>query len=394
MHPLRNRPPSASWEESSAEYADYAVRAVQLINTALPQGKRLVLSSDPAPALVPLEDVPDGQIFIGFAPTREDWNLANSYMILPITCPAIADPDPIWEHDDDAQEWQAKGMRAGRVWFSIQHLLNQAHVWNPDNGRWEAMLLDEPVVESDTVQLLNTPEHILSTMVHELLHVLGFYGHNNANRFPDSNMRGGELLYVDHLPGIDGDGLLAVYDRFEPGTQPEGLSAENLGSWNDTSFHLRGDVEFAGGSAAFGVGSRNGLAQPWAFGPKPWTDLADNPVLSGTAAWSGRLLGFTPAVEAVSGAADLAVELETLDGRLDFTDLEHWEANADPGPAGSGTTWGDGDLQYLLNVQGNTFIQTGGDEGTVTGAFFGPVHEAMGGVLERTDLTAAFGGTR
>ena len=25
--------------------------------------------------------------------------------------------------------------------------------------------------------------------------------------------------------------------------------------------------------------------------------------------------------------------------------------------------WGDGDLQYLLNVQGNTFVQTGGDEG-------------------------------
>ena len=101
------------------------------------------------------------------------------------------------------------------------------------------MLLDEPVVESDMVQLLNTPEHILSTMVHELLHVLGFYGHNNANRFPDSNMRGDELLYADHLPGIDGDGLLAVYGRFEPGTQPEGLSAENLGSWTDTSFHLR-----------------------------------------------------------------------------------------------------------------------------------------------------------
>ena len=37
-------------------------------------------------------------------------------------------------------------------------------------------------------------------------------------------------------------------------------------------------------------------------------------------------------------------------------------------------------------------MQTGGDEGTVTGAFFGAVHEAMGGVLEREDLTAAFAG--
>ena len=114
---------------TSAEYAAYAVRAVQLINTALPHDKRLVLSSDPAPALVPLEDVPDGQIFIDFAPTREDW---TGIAVDPADYePAIADPDPILEYDDDAQEWQAKGMRAGRVWFSIQHLLNQAHVWEP-----------------------------------------------------------------------------------------------------------------------------------------------------------------------------------------------------------------------------------------------------------------------
>ena len=216
-------------------------------------------------------------------------------------------------------------------------------------------------------------------MVHEFLHLLGLVGHNDESRFPDSIMRHLTLLYVDHLPGVDGEALLAAYDRFEPGTSPGELTAANLGPWDDTSFHLRGDVAFAGGSAAFGVASRNGLMQPWAFGPKPWTNLSDNPTLSGTAAWAGRLLGFTPDVQAVGGVADLVVELQTLDGRLDFTDLEHWEANADPGPAGSGTVWGDGDLQYLLNVQGNTFVRSGGDEGTVTGAFFGPVHEAMGG---------------
>ena len=160
------------------------------------------------------------------------------------------------------------------------------------------------------------------------------------------------------------------------------------------SFHLRGDIGISGGEVAFGVASRNGLAQPWAFGPTPWTDLADNPLLSETVTWSGRLLGFTPSVEAVGGAADLAVELGTLDGQLDFTNLEHWGANMTPGPVGSGTTWGDGDLQYRVNVRGNTFVQTGGDEGEVTGAFFGATHEAMGGVLERTDLTAGFGGTR
>ena len=133
---------------------------------------------------------------------------------------------------------------------------------------------------------------------------------------------------------------------------------------------------------------------PWAFGSAPWTDLSDNPILYGTAAWSGRLRGFTPALESVGGAAELAVDLETLDGQLSFTGLEVWEANTTPGPVGTGTAWGDGDLHYLLNVRGNSLVQTGGDPGKVTGAFFGARHEAVSGVLNRTDLTADFGGAR
>ena len=56
--------------------------------------------------------------------------------------------------------------------------------------------------------------------------------------------------------------------------------------------------------------------------------------------------------------------------------------------------WGDGDLGYTIAVNGNTFVQTGGDTGTVTGAFLGRAHEGMGGVLERNDLSAGFGGKR
>ena len=41
-----------------------------------------------------------------------------------------------------------------------------------------------------------------------------------------------------------------------------------------------------------------------------------------------------------------------------------------------------------------TFVQNGGDAGAVTGTFFGPAHEGMGGVIVREDLTAGFGGTR
>ena len=78
---------------------------------------------------------------------------------------------------------------------------------------------------------------------------------------------------------------------------------------------------------------------------------------------------------------------------------------------GTGTKWWDGDLRYDVIILGNTLknyegesLSTGTSEisitlaeedpGTITGAFFGPQHEAMGGVLERDDLTAAFGGKR
>ena len=192
---------------------------------------------------------------------------------------------------------------------------------------------------------------------------------------------------------IDREAVQAAYRVLEPGTLPNQLF-EDLGPWDDTSAHIRGDFASLGGSVSFGVASRNGLAQPWAFGPTPWTDLADNQMLSETVTWSGRLLGFTPIVEVVGGAADLGVDLETLAGQLDFTNLEHWGANAVPRQIGTGAIWGDGDLGYTIGVHGNIFIQTGGDEGMVTGAFFGTAHEAMGGVVERTDLTASFGGTR
>ena len=139
---------------------------------------------------------------------------------------------------------------------------------------------------------------------------------------------------------------------------------------------------------------RNGLSQPWAFGPTPYANLEDNTELSGNANWSGRLVGLTPQAEAVAGAADLTVELATLAGKVDFTRLESWAANAAPGAIGTGAMWHDGGLSYRIAVRGNTFVQTGGDAGTLTGAFFGQSHEGVGGVLERSDLSAGFGGDR
>ena len=378
---------------TSAVFRDFTLRAVELINTALPYENRLLFGGDSAPPLVAVEEVPNGEIFVDFVPWK-DWN--NPLKPPREELVGLASASLVYHFNDDAEQWQVREMRAGRIWIDSEEILT-ASVFNPRKGRWEETVLDRYLDDSDR-RIKHYPEQsVVAVLVHEFLHALGMANHVDSAKFPKSILNEERADY-DGVTGhvlypLDRAALQAAYSRLEPGTLSNELF-EKLGPWRDTSIHIRGDIELPGRDVVFGVASSNGLAQPWAFGPKPRTDLADNLELSETVTWAGRLLGFTPVVEAVGGAADLIVKLETLDGQLAFTGLELWEANAPPGPAGTGTTWGDGDLQYLVNVRGNTFLQTGGDAGTVTGAFLGLAHEGMGGVLERSDLSAAFGGTR
>ena len=66
-------------EGTGGEFAAYVEHAVQLVNTALPVEKRIRLSPEPAPPLTALAAVPDGQIFIDFAPSANDWDLGAQY---------------------------------------------------------------------------------------------------------------------------------------------------------------------------------------------------------------------------------------------------------------------------------------------------------------------------
>ncbi len=335
---------------------DETVRVVQAINAALPRDWQLAFSPDPAPAGA-LEPA-DGDILVAFArqedwqtdavpPDGEDIGLAEPlYMVVPTSDPAA----PL-----------SIEIAAGRVFV--------------DHTRTDGL-------------------ERLGVIAHEIIHLLG-RGHVDPSRFPRTIMVGGgsEELSEHILHPLDREALLAAYGRLEPGTMPADFAIE-LGDWADTSLHVRGAIDMEGGEIAFGAALRNGLVLPWASGPSPHATLADNADLSGSVRWSGRLLGLTPEAEAVAGAAALSVDLATLTGTVDFTALEQWAADAAPGALGTGTMWKDGDLSYGIEVRGNTFVQTGGDDGTVTGAFFGPVHEGMGGVLERDDLSAGFGGTR
>ena len=342
-------------EGATPEMISETERAVQLINAALPHDWQLQFSDDPGPAGIYRPS--DGEILVEFA-AHADWSNPNK--------------PPANEAVGLATSWTVSVRSEDPLHpFIFETVVGQVWV---DHER-------------------STGKHRLETLVHELIHTLG-RGHPDPDRFPDTIMNSPAEGPPGHvLHPLDREALLAVYSELDPSTPPDEI-AEDLGWWAETSVHLRGDIDVPGGDVAFGVASRNGLAQPWAFGPTPRTNLADNRLLSETVSWAGRLLGLTPAVEPVGGAADLKVHLASLDGQLDFTELESWTADAAPGAVGTGMIWGDGDLGYTVGVHDNSFVQTGGDEGVVTGAFFGTSHEAMGGVVERTDLTASFGGTR
>ena len=213
---------------TSEEFTSYAVRAVELLNSALPYEQRIEFSSDPAPALSPIDDIPDGEIFIDFAATSDDWNLVNRDF-RPGSA-AINQPDLAWEWDAEQQRWEAKSMRASHVWIDVERIRNAAWVFNSDSGQFEERLLDKPVTDPEI--RVYSEEDVFSIMVHELMHALGFGAHNDQDRFADSILRGDNLLITARLPRIDSDGLLAAYTRLEPGAEPEELSPQSLGPWS------------------------------------------------------------------------------------------------------------------------------------------------------------------
>lgn len=182
------------------------------------------------------------------------------------------------------------------------------------------------------------------------------------------------------------------------------LNPDSLGPWDDAVVRYGGrfneaimtisanhDESF---QASFGVDWRNGIARPWADGfPTQGTFAGSG--LYGSATWTGELVGFTPRQEAVHGVSALRVNIVELTGSATFTELEHWVAGAPPGTIGTGMQWGDGNLAYLIEFDGNYLRSTAaGDEGYVSGRFVGEQHEGVIGILEHPDLAASWGGAR
>ncbi len=358
-------------EGATPEMVDQTVRAVQWINAALPRDQRLRFDDVPVPREVaaafgpfrcdnvPCDrpPMPNGEIFVRFAPA-EVWLGAERAAKTP--------------HVSGQGEFDGWILRRATGELRRSHWAGQ--VW----------------VDPARV----TGEGRLHVLVHEILHVLG-RRHADPERFPRSVMRPvyGPVIPGDLFDPLDREVLLAVHGTLGPGAMP-GDIARALESWEDASTHVLGELDAAGAEVAFGVGLRNGLARPWARGPASSPGLAKDPSVSGVAAWSGRVLGFTPDGRTVAGGAVLTIRFDTRAGTLRFRAMETWPAGQPPGVAGSGTRWGEGEVVYDVVLRGNSFLHAGGKAVRVTGAFLGDTRQGMAGVMESDDLTASFGGER
>ena len=103
--------------------------------------------------------------------------------------------------------------------------------------------------------------YMRSTILHELLHALGIWGHVDSIEFPDSIMgTAGETIpnlgYI--ISKIDREVLQIMY------MSQESDHYNDWGEWSDLSHHLMGRT--ADDALNFGVALFNGLPQPWVRG--------------------------------------------------------------------------------------------------------------------------------
>lgn len=335
------------------------LRAVQWLNEALPLAWHIRVGEDVPPMS---REVPDGSIYI-------DFGLADQLVgLVPPTAAASAH---LYANEDGSR-------RAAHIYVA------------PDRVGWHD--------ESDDI-------FMEKVIVHELLHGLLGGGHvdrQDSRLFPSTI---GRQDPTTMLFPIDRQALFAAYARLEPGDTREVMEEKLFGGWSTLGGHLVLQTEFSEAGitrqSINDAGQEPSFLQAWASGEAPDMNLADSP-LRGEVTWNGDLIGFRPefthdgtggSYYTVTGVVQIRVDLSTLVGDAVFDQLETWPATV-PNAVGTGSPWGDGDLEYDIAVLGNTFHQTGGDDGVLTGIFTGKHHEEAAGTLERQDLTAAFGASR
>ncbi len=225
------------------------------------------------------------------------------------------------------------------------------------------------------------------TVMHEMLHTMGLYGHLDPQAFPDSLM-GHTITDKNYLPVFDGLTLLMGYTQLRPGSSAPAIDAANLGPWAENTPTLAGRIKAC--DCFFVADLIGGHAVSW-FTGDPQGIAVQNLGPTGTASWVGKMVGWTTAQEAVWSDMNLDVNLASfngtsLDGQVEFDNISLYE---------SGTQWGDGELAYDIDVL-DVYFRSGrhNPDGYVFGLFSGPALEGAVGTLEHPGLTGAFGGTR
>lgn len=220
-------------------------------------------------------------------------------------------------------------------------------------------------------------------LVHELIHALGFSGGHVPQNY-DSIMS--PIRNLSRHTSVNPPPPVSVLYQLDREAVQVLLNPNKLDNWSEDSKHL----VLNGEHAIWGAAYRNGYIEPWAYGNIPSQSLSDAE-LGTSATWLGTIAGWTPSGDTVSGDASINVTFENMTGSANFTDLESWAAGTALGESETGVQWNDGNLAYDISVRGNSFKQTGGDSGLLTGAFTGSKHQGATGTLQRDDLTAAFG---
>ena len=339
--PLWTRRPTVRVESSAApELHRMTAKAVDLINDWLPLEHRMVMGAPTALRTDNSGDVPTGGIHMNFRFPGDGG--AQHYH------PIRDDSDP-----NDVPTLRTSVVR-----------INPNSTWHQTYG----------------------------LIVHELVHALGVPGHVSEDRhpttiMPDGEFQGGPLpdeAGLPEFPRLDGEALMTAYTVFDDGHTPDEINSTSLGPWASTIPAVNGEVRTDGGTASFGVEYRTQWTRAWDEGPVPATTLAAS-TLTGTATWTGALVGYTDAGAAVEGDAGISVTIETMAGTAAFTDLMAGDSS-----------WGP-DLSTDIGVTGNYFAATGSEPRLdVQGQFRGSGHEAATGVLRWEDiatgnLTGAFG---
>ena len=159
---------------------------------------------------------------------------------------------------------------------------------------------------------------------------------------------------------------------------------EAYGGWLEHSL-------FATRLTRFGdeAGSSSGASV--VFGYSLGRSSGENPGAEGSARWEGLMLGrdlrASPGRgQAIRGDADVTVELGAgaVTADVAFTDI----VNIETGDARNDMAWRG------LAVEEGGFARRNAPGDTVSGRFYGPDEEEVGGVFERDGIAGAFGGRR